>query len=619
MSDVNHTGAAVVLGASGGLGSAVADVFEKNGWIVTRVTRAECDLASPEAVKRWLAGVGEQTIDLCICCAGISEVGRLDHLPVEAFRHCFEVNFFAPLAILLGLSRRSPQPCKSFVVVHSGTAHLLLPELAPYSLSKRALRDILYVRRLEGSLAEVAVLEVWPGPMATPFNDKTVKHADVHLPAPQRPRPPDVVARAIYRAVTAPLPAHPFLVTGGGWPRSGAGPNPVSLAPSPCRQAGPQSQARLRRSHTSKGIARMGIHQPAPPALLGRTVHLSVKLAVATLLMVQLGVAFKNVHLDFCTGQRLYYHDTVVMFVNMHLGYQSLLHGQVPTWNPDINGGEPIWPLVESVPTADPIALVCWTACYRLGQPSLLAFQWTSILWLMAFSVGGALCARQVGRNNWVAFAVFVVLLCGPLGLAASAESSGFIAPFRYLPWNILAFVHFERRPSVGRACLWGLSNALALAGYQTGYAWLFQGLFLLAYLGTRARLRRAWSGRLFPLSGVAVLCGLLGGLPTLVAGIKLLEMVPIAHLYTPGLCYVYPASLFVAFLAFPNVPLNRWHGSADVGAACAATLLLALAWFAFGPFLSRLARENRAAHASAPSAASRTSSEPGWSRASAP
>jgi hypothetical protein len=39
--------------------------------------------------------------------------------------------------------------------------------------------------------------------MATRFNDKTVKHGEVWLPAPQRPRDPEEIARAIFRAVAA--------------------------------------------------------------------------------------------------------------------------------------------------------------------------------------------------------------------------------------------------------------------------------------------------------------------------------------------------------------------------------------------------------------------------------
>jgi NAD(P)-dependent dehydrogenase (short-subunit alcohol dehydrogenase family) len=195
---------AAVFGAGSGLGQAVAERFEQEGWSVMRVTRAECDLADPTAVARWIerAGRDQPMPELCVYCAGTSEVGRLDDLPPDAFRHCFEVNFYAPLTILLHLSRRGPVPCKRFVFIHSGTGDFFLGNLSPYSLSKRALRDVLYFRRLEGALADVEILEVWPGPMATPFNDKTRKHGAVRLPAPLRARPPERVAEAIYRAVT---------------------------------------------------------------------------------------------------------------------------------------------------------------------------------------------------------------------------------------------------------------------------------------------------------------------------------------------------------------------------------------------------------------------------------
>jgi short-subunit dehydrogenase len=195
------SGHAVVFGATGGLGRALAKKLEENGWTAEGVARSDCDLASPASVAAWLSrtearGTG---IDLCIFASGASDIGSLDDAPAEAFRRCLEINCLGPLTILLSLAK-SARPCRNFIVTLSGTAHLLLPRLGPYSLGKRALRDVLYVRKLERSLRSVYVLEVWPGPMKTDFNRKTVRHGRVALPRNARAREPEAVAEIVLRA-----------------------------------------------------------------------------------------------------------------------------------------------------------------------------------------------------------------------------------------------------------------------------------------------------------------------------------------------------------------------------------------------------------------------------------
>jgi short-subunit dehydrogenase len=195
-------GRAIIFGASGGLGGALAAQLASQGWSVDKVNRADCDLADPASVANWLAvaTLDQQPIDLCVFAAGASEAGRLDDLPANAFRRCMEINFHSVVMILLGLSRRAHLPCRQFICVLSGTADLLLAGLGPYSLAKRSLRDWLYFRRLEGSLPDVYILEVWPGPMQTRFNQATRKYGTITLAAPLRARSPQEVASRVLSA-----------------------------------------------------------------------------------------------------------------------------------------------------------------------------------------------------------------------------------------------------------------------------------------------------------------------------------------------------------------------------------------------------------------------------------
>jgi short-subunit dehydrogenase len=87
--------------------------------------------------------------------------------------------------------------------VLSGAADLLVPGLSPYALSKRALRDYLDIVRLERSFPRSRVLTVWPGPIATRFNEKSRVHGSYRLPTGSPGRSARDVAERIYRAEQA--------------------------------------------------------------------------------------------------------------------------------------------------------------------------------------------------------------------------------------------------------------------------------------------------------------------------------------------------------------------------------------------------------------------------------
>lgn len=158
----------LLFGASGGLGAALAREYRGLGFGVSAPDRRLCDFADPASLDRFLCKAGPA--DLCLVCAGVSEAGYVDELEPEAFARCFQVNFFAPAAILSKLD------CGRFVFILSGTADLLVPGLSPYALSKRALRDYLRISAMEGSFPGKRVLEVWPGGIDTDFNKKTRLH-----------------------------------------------------------------------------------------------------------------------------------------------------------------------------------------------------------------------------------------------------------------------------------------------------------------------------------------------------------------------------------------------------------------------------------------------------------
>jgi len=197
------TGEVVIIGAEGGLGSALADTYGDHGWRVRRIGRKDGDLADPAEVRRLAAEIArpENAPDLVIFSAGTSEAGYVEDLDADSFRRCLEVNFLAPVTLFRAIA--SATRCRRFVFVLSGLGDVLVPGFSPYALAKRALRDYLHVRELERSFPGCYVLEVRPGPIATGFDDKTRVHGEFRLPRQARRRSARDVAERIYTAERA--------------------------------------------------------------------------------------------------------------------------------------------------------------------------------------------------------------------------------------------------------------------------------------------------------------------------------------------------------------------------------------------------------------------------------
>jgi NAD(P)-dependent dehydrogenase (short-subunit alcohol dehydrogenase family) len=114
---------ALVTGASGGIGTAIARRLARDGWDLTlsarrpdglaetvrrldphagRVTEVCADLTTEDGRATLLARHGEHhdTLDCLVLCAGRGWIGPLDQLPPGRAARTFELNVFAPLRLV---------------------------------------------------------------------------------------------------------------------------------------------------------------------------------------------------------------------------------------------------------------------------------------------------------------------------------------------------------------------------------------------------------------------------------------------------------------------------------------------------------------------------------------
>jgi NAD(P)-dependent dehydrogenase (short-subunit alcohol dehydrogenase family) len=253
--------AALITGASTGIGRATALRLARGGWTVLAgvrdpaagerlqqelsdgsgglagdrrlmpltldVTDAEQISAAARRVEERAAGGSRPAqggLDALVNNAGIVVGGPLELVPLPELRRQLEVNVVGQVAVMQALLPALRRSHGRIVLVSSVGGRLATPFLAPYQASKHAIEAIGDALRLELRSSHVPVALVEPGSVATPMWDKGRAEADRlsippelrgpygHVPAAMgkvledtagRGVPPEQVAQTIEHALTA--------------------------------------------------------------------------------------------------------------------------------------------------------------------------------------------------------------------------------------------------------------------------------------------------------------------------------------------------------------------------------------------------------------------------------
>lgn len=249
--------AVVITGCSTGIGRTTTRMLDREGWTVFAAVRKEADAASvreefservhpllldvvdeaqiERAAKEVEAQLGNRGLAGLVNNAGIGSGGPLEYVDLDAMRGMFDVNVFGPVAVtraFLPLVRRARG---RIVNVSSGAGKVSTPLLGPYCSSKFALEALSDALRVELRGAGIHVSIVEPGFIDTPMQTKGKSEAErqqAALPADapayyqaamtklreqferfgKNATPPEAVAKAILRALTAPRPRTRYTV-----------------------------------------------------------------------------------------------------------------------------------------------------------------------------------------------------------------------------------------------------------------------------------------------------------------------------------------------------------------------------------------------------------------------
>ncbi|MGD7733705.1 SDR family oxidoreductase [Propionibacteriaceae bacterium G57] len=207
---------AVVTGAGGGMGAAIAAELARTHQVHALARRPESVAALPTGVVRHLgdlrsgefldevaAAVGE--VDVVVHAAAIGDHVSVEHATGAAWLAQLGTNVVAPAELtrrlLPGLRRRRG----TVVFIGSGASTRPVPGSALYTASKHALRGLADVLRIDEAAHRVRVVTIAPGQTDTPMLRQGMDEADY---APERYIRPESVALTVRFVVDAPADVH---------------------------------------------------------------------------------------------------------------------------------------------------------------------------------------------------------------------------------------------------------------------------------------------------------------------------------------------------------------------------------------------------------------------------
>ena len=209
---------ALITGASGGIGSAIAEALAPTHTLLLagRPSRRLDAVAERLGATTWPLDLADQasfeeaaemfdSLDVLVHNAGVAYPGRVAESVPEQWRACFEVNVTGAVALTLALLPALRAARGQVVFINSGSGLNVSPGLAAYSASKFALRAFADSLRIDEPLLRVS--SIHPGRVDTEMQQELVAYEGGEYDA-TRFLTPQTVARVVAQVVATPPDAH---------------------------------------------------------------------------------------------------------------------------------------------------------------------------------------------------------------------------------------------------------------------------------------------------------------------------------------------------------------------------------------------------------------------------
>ncbi|OGC32353.1 short-chain dehydrogenase [candidate division WOR-1 bacterium RIFOXYB2_FULL_48_7] len=170
---------ALVTGASKGIGRAIADLLEKQGYELLTPSHQELDLASSQSVDTYLAKLS-QPIDVLINNAGINPLGELANLTDRNIEETMMVNLVSPLRLIRGVVKGMKASKYGRIVNISSIWSVAAKSgRSVYSISKAGINALTRSLAVELAADNILINAVAPGFTDTELTRKNLSAAEI--------------------------------------------------------------------------------------------------------------------------------------------------------------------------------------------------------------------------------------------------------------------------------------------------------------------------------------------------------------------------------------------------------------------------------------------------------
>jgi NADP-dependent 3-hydroxy acid dehydrogenase YdfG len=220
---------AVVSGASGGIGSAIAAAFARQGAVLCllgrnqnkleacadilratspRVDPHPCDLTQDDQIETVQSYVMKEygRIDILVHCAGDISHGKVIDTPLSVLDRLYATNVRGPMLLTQMMLAFLKKPRGQIVFINSSAGLSSRPEAGYYSAMQHAFKALADSLRQEVNSEAIRVLSIYPGRTATPrtnalhAREGRPYHADLLLQ-------PEDIAKLVLNSITLPWTA----------------------------------------------------------------------------------------------------------------------------------------------------------------------------------------------------------------------------------------------------------------------------------------------------------------------------------------------------------------------------------------------------------------------------